>query len=859
MTDDSDDEGEALLRLALSRPAEALARAEVLATARDPAARSYAHQAAAIVIRDAGRPDDAARRLRLGLRAAVRSGRTDREADVRATLGAALVMAGRTAAGLRQLDRALADSNGTLGAKVRMRRAYVLTFLGRHEDALADLRAALAVFRRTGDTVWEARTLNNRASVEIAVGLAEPAQRDVSRAQELFSAAGQALEAAHTVHNRAVICLLRGDLPGAFSLLDEAGARYEALGVTSSDLVMDRCTTAMAAGLTGEAVQLATAALASDGVAARHRAELQLMLASALLAQGEHRLARDAASDALRLLSAQDRHAWADRAGLVLAHARWADGERSDELLTELAGLAERFDAARADEATLAHLLAGRLALARGGESARAHLAAAANRRRHRSAPVRVQAWLATAHLRDLDGGRGVLRACGQGLDAVAAHQRTLGSAELRALVTAHGNELGALAMGFVLRNRGPRQVLAWSERGRATSLLLPPVRPAADPELAARVTALRAVSRRLADAESAGRPTGHLAEQRATLELQIRRRDRHLVGRAGPAAGPARCDLDELGEALADATLVELVEADGQLQALVLRKGRVRRLPVGPAQEARLAAELARFTLRQATRARPTDLDGAGRRLQQAALGPVAGLLAGGPVVIAPPPQLHTAPWALAPALADAPFTTAPSASVWLRARRTVVAPDAPTVLIGGPGLATEGAEVPVLAGEDPRAVTLRGEHASVEASLAALEGAGLAHVAAHGRFRADNPMFSGLDLVDGTLTALDLGRLVAAPHRFVLSACDSGLLAHAGASEVLGLAAALLGLGTAGVVAAVGEVDDAATVDVMLTLHRALRTGNDPDEALLAARRAAAGDPVARATAASFLAVGA
>jgi len=863
--DSAQREGEELLRLAMSRPAEALARADALASATDPVLRSYAHQAAAIVVRDAGRPDEALPRLRVALRAALRSGRADRSADVRATLGAALVMAGRTAAGLRELDRAARESHGALNAKVRMRRAHVLTFVGRHEEAMADLQAALTVFRRSGDIVWAARTLNNRASVEIALGLTEQAQRDVGRAEALFTEAGQDLEAAHTVHNRGVISLLRGDLPGAFARLDEAGARYAGLGVDPSDLVIDRCTTALAAGLTTEAVQLATEALAGESVAARHRAELQLMLGSALLAQGQHVEAREAAIAARRLLVSQQRDRWADRASLVLAHARWAEGERSEDLLSELARLAERFDATPSDEAALAHLLAGRLAAARGDGAAREHLMAAARLRRHRAASVRVQAWLATAHLRSLDGGRGVLRACGQGLDAVAAYQRTLGSAELRALVTVHGQELAALALEHALSNRGPRSMLQWSERGRATALLLPRVQPPTDPQLAANVAALRAVSRRLAAAQSAGVPAGHLAEERAQLEQAIRRRDRHLAGRAAhpgrPGGAPDRaggCDIDELGGALGAATLVELVEVAGQLHGLVLRRGRVRRVAIGPAEEARLADELARFTLRQAARGRPTGLRAAGERLQRAALGPVAGLLDGGRVILSPPPRLHAAPWALAPALADVPFTTVPSASVWLRAHRAPAPRARRMVLIGGPGLSTGGAEVPLLAGEDPTAVTLAGDRATVEGSLAALDGAALAHVAAHGHFRADNPMFSGLELVDGTLTALDLGRLAAPPHRLVLSACDSGLLAPAGAAEVLGLAAALLSLGTASVVAAVGAVDDAATVALMLALHGALRLGRDPGRALMEARRAAAGEHLAQATAASFVAVG-
>ena len=47
----------------------------------------------------------------------------------------------------------------------------------------------------------------------------------------------------------------------------------------------------------------------------------------------------------------------------------------------------------------------------------------------------------------------------------------------------------------------------------------------------------------------------------------------------------------------------------------------------------------------------------------------------------------------------------------------------------------------------------------------LAALDDAWLAHIAAHGTFRADNPMFSSLLLDDGPLTVHDFERLGRKP----------------------------------------------------------------------------------------------
>ena len=152
-----------------------------------------------------------------------------------------------------------------------------------------------------------------------------------------------------------------------------------------------------------------------------------------------------------------------------------------------------------------------------------------------------------------------------------------------------------------------------------------------------------------------------------------------------------------------------------------------------------------------------------------------------------------------------------------------------------------------------------LRDGTATVERSLEALDGAAVAHIAAHGRFREDSPMFSSLDLDDGPLTVHDLERLDRAPHRIVMSACESGVVAPIGAGEMLGLVAAMLAMGSAGIISSVAKVNDAATADLMLHVHDAMDDGDDLGLVLLRARLAARGHRVHEATAAAFLGMGA
>ena len=94
--------------------------------------------------------------------------------------------------------------------------------------------------------------------------------------------------------------------------------------------------------------------------------------------------------------------------------------------------------------------------------------------------------------------------------------------------------------------------------------------------------------------------------------------------------------------------------------------------------------------------------------------------------------------------------------------------------------------------------------------------------------------------------------------PAPVVLSSCNCGVVAPAGADEVLGLASSLIPLGTVAIVASVVPVNDAAVVPLMIGLHQELRSGASLAEALRDARRRCESDPVAAATGWSFICLG-
>ena len=255
--------------------------------------------------------------------------------------------------------------------------------------------------------------------------------------------------------------------------------------------------------------------------------------------------------------------------------------------------------------------------------------------------------------------------------------------------------------------------------------------------------------------------------------------------------------------------------------------------------QDAIRAADFARFALRRLARGRPGDdpdsalaiLKAVGPDLQDAILGPAAGHLGDGPVVVVPPGKLHAIPWALLPALGGRVFSVAPSAQrLDARARGPAAEPSARHARPrAGPGHAT-APRCPLVAELYDDVTVLSGGEATAEKVLSALDGAWLAHIAAHGRFRADSPLFSSLRMHDGPLTVYDFEQLRRAPYRLVLSSCDSGVLAPAGADELLGLVSSLLPLGTAGIVAGVVPLNDHAVVPLMVEPAPAPAGGPEP-----------------------------
>ncbi|MCE7002356.1 CHAT domain-containing tetratricopeptide repeat protein [Kibdelosporangium philippinense] len=850
-----------LLALALSRPAEALRVArDVLASRPSAFEASVAHQACGLVLRDFGDIDEAVRELRTARRYAQKAGDPDREADVMASLGVALVHAGFTRRGLSALDAAVNRSvDKELLGRILIKRVNALLVLGRYDEALADAQEAVALTSAAQHPLWEARALTHRAAAYLGVGAVARADRDYARTEALFAEVGQEVEYASTRHERGIATFASGDVPTALAQLDDAQRRFRDLGAFEPELYVNRCTVLLAAGLSRDAladIDAAVARIEQLRGSATRRAELLLCAALAAYAADDFAGAAQRSVDALKLFRRQHRPWWTARAELVLLQARFAgDGDQSESSLRRAQRVAAELDELDSTRATEAHLLAGRLALARGeADVALPHLRSAAHAR-SRGLWTSSTGWLAQAMLCEGEARwRGMLAACDRGLHDVHVYLRTLGATELRVLATARGSALAGLALRHAVRRWNARELLRWSERWRAVALAVAPVRPPRDEDLATDLAALRHLTLRL-DADA----PAHLHRERRRLETAVRQRVLRTPRASANATAPFQST--ELLEHLGSTDLIELTDVDGELYAVVAGRNQVRMHHVGSMAKAEYSLARALFALRRDSerqRTRPLDMEAIGARLEADLLNDATRLLHNGPVVVIPTGRLHAVPWAMLPSLRDRPISVAPSASAWLRARQAGPPDDARIVLVGGPRLSTGTTEVRRLAQQYPNATVLAEGTASVDRVMAAIDGAWLVHIAAHSTFRADSPLFSAIELDDGPLTVYDLERLHRAPYRVVLSSCNSAVGAPTGADELLGMVSSLISLGAAGIVATVVPVDDPTTVPLMLSLHDHLSGGSPLPQALAMARHSAADDVVARTTAASFLAFG-
>jgi CHAT domain-containing protein len=782
---------------------------------------------------------DAGKTLTAGIKLAERHGDWRGAGLLRRHLAFQLAEDGHLRAAQREIATAIALLSGRERAQSQVHRVDIhrrsrSVDAEAHRRVVADAARALRLLRRDGDAIWEARLLFNRGLLHLDRGGLDRAHADLNAARELFARAGANAMVVETLTVLGGIALLRGDVLGCLKTLEDAQASVPPETI-AYNLDHWRVLALAQARLLPEARAAAEEYVALCTRTGHADHESVLTLASIALMSGDASAARRLATSAAKSFAARRKPLKAALARSASLHAQLLEGAvRRSSVRTGLEAAATLEAGGWRRDALRTRLLVARIALAAGSlATARDQFELARPLRSQGTVADRVELSYVDALLRCATGDvAGAERRLLHGLRLLDQYRAALGALELRATASGLGNELAQRGLALAIESNHPAKVLAWSERLRANALRLPPVQPPADRKLRDLQTELRR-------ATAAGRATGE-----ARLEAAIRARARLVDAVDGtPSAMPSvRTAADRLGEQ----ALVEYVEVDGALYALTLAGGRLTLHELGATQAAaeldwlrfaygRIAAGRMTATQRAATFANAVASSTA---LDELLIEPLRADVGEAPLVLVPTGALHALPWAALPSLKGRPLVLAPSLGLWSDLAARPRSQRRKTALVAGPRLRHAAREVRELAALRPGATVLHGKAATAKATLAALDGVAIAHLACHGHFRADSPLFSSLELADGPLNVYELQQLRRAPEVVVLSACDLALSQTHPGDELLGLAAALLGMGTRTIVASVVPVPDAAARRVMLAFHGHLLSGLTPAAALARAQ---------------------
>jgi tetratricopeptide (TPR) repeat protein len=866
------------LRLAEGEPGRAMTlAAEVVGRAleaQDHAAAAVAHRALGLAALHLEDLDTAVRHLRSAVGFGHRAGSPQLTAEARMTLAYALNWRGRPRQALREIDTAVLQLSGVERARAQAQRAAIQQQLRQFDEALRSYRKVLPVLRRAGDLLWVQRVLSNRGVVHTYRYEFAAAEADLREAERVSRELGLDLQVGFVQQNLGFVNAIRGDVPTALHYLDLAEERFQALNAQLGEVLMDRAELLLSVRQVGEARQAAERAVTACEQERRRFAlpEGRLLVARAAMLQGDPTAALPEAHRAVREFARQGRPEWAELARFAKLTARMSGPGRGRVGIAEAEQSADALKAAGWALASLdARVMAGRLALERGDAGrGRRHLEQASRARQRGPAILRARAWYAEALLRKSAGRpRAAASAATAGLRILDDHRATLGATDLRAHTSAHRTDLAELGLRIAMDDGRLRDVLAWAERGRASHLMLRRVRPPDDPVVARALAELRLTFAQLVDARRNGEAIAGLVQRQVAIEASIRDHVRRQRG-DGVRDLAEPVPVAQLSAALGGAALVEFIQLDGTLHAATLVAGRLDLRPLEPLAGLRDLIDRMEFSLRRLARSRADAADRSAAaamlrhdadQLDAVLLRPFADRLGDRALVLVPTGPLQSLPWSTLPSCAGRPVTIAPSAALWHTASGLGGAGAGPVLVAAGPRLEGAEAEAAAIAAIWGGAGALVGAAATVEAVAAALDGAPLAHLAAHGRIRADSPLFSSLELHDGELTLYDLERLARAPSTVVLAACESARPITRPGDELLGFSATFLTRDTRQLIASVIPIPDAQTVPLMVGLHRRLAAGQPAAAALADAQQEAArdGSAATMAAAAGFVCIGA
>lgn len=302
------------------------------------------------------------------------------------------------------------------------------------------------------------------------------------------------------------------------------------------------------------------------------------------------------------------------------------------------------------------------------------------------------------------------------------------------------------------------------------------------------------------------------------------------------------------------DTTLIEYFRVDEQIVAAMVT---AHSLHVAPVAAASRVNDLARLLLFQISKFRldPQYVEIGGpllfeatrshlRELYDELLRPIPGLPAEGHLVFVPHEVLHQLPLH---ALFDGEryvidrFTVsyAPSAGIHALGAGQPSRHEGISLVLGVADWRTPSIpdEVRSVAAVLPGTEVYLNEEATRRVLADRGPAARLLHIASHGHFREDEPIFSSIRLGDGFLTLYDLDQMHLPLELATISGCGTGLSAVTGGDELLGLVRGFLRAGARSLLLSLWDLHDRTTTEFMTAFYSRYPAGADIAAAVKAA----------------------
>jgi tetratricopeptide (TPR) repeat protein len=233
-------------------------------------------------------------------------------------------------------------------------------------------------------------------------------------------------------------------------------------------------------------------------------------------------------------------------------------------------------------------------------------------------------------------------------------------------------------------------------------------------------------------------------------------------------------------------------------------------------------------------------------QKLYEKLLKPLEDKLGGRNLVIVPAGALYYVPFhALRQAneyvVESREVTYSPSAAVWLALREKPRGKLKNSLLMGfaDESIPLVDTEIDTLKKVLPHPVSFKGRAATFAAYTKNAPDFDILHLACHGQFRPENPLFSSLHLADGWVTVRDICAQKLRAGLVTLSACETGLNKIFAGDEIIGLARGFLSAGASSLVLSLWTVNDESAARLMHTFYENLQRGQEVGASLRIAQK--------------------